>query len=167
MTGIIGAGASGNGGGAGCGGKRKRAGRPHGASGKSGTQAPGHRQRALQFIQSPRDIRRLPRRKSGICRLRAGKLPPTAALEWFRSLGLLTVAENSGRVYPYSDQANSVVDVLRFALEKPNITVKLGFEAKKVKKTASGFRIISGDETVECDRAHRRLRRPCGDEAGG
>ena len=64
-----------------------------------------------------------------------GKFPPTAALEWFRSLGLLTVAEDSGRVYPYSDQANSVVDVLRFALEKPNITVKLGFEAEKVKKT--------------------------------
>ena len=76
------------------------------------------------------------------------QFPPTAALEWFRSLGLLTVAEDSGRVYPYSDQANSVVDVLRFALEKPNITVKLGFEAKKVKKTASGFCIISGDETV-------------------
>lgn len=91
-----------------------------------------------------------------------GKFPPAAALEWFRSLGLLTVAEDSGRVYPYSDQANSVVDVLRFALEKPNITVKLGFEAKKVKKTASGFRIVSGDETVECD----RLIVACGGLAG-
>ena len=91
-----------------------------------------------------------------------GKLPPTAALEWFRGLGLLTVAEDSGRLYPYSDQANSVVDVLRFALEKPNITVKLGFEAKKVKKTASGFRIVSGDETVECD----RLIVACGGLAG-
>lgn len=67
------------------------------------------------------------------------QFPPTAALEWFRSLGLLTVAEDSGRVYPYSDQANSVVDVLRFALEKPNITVKLGFEAEKVKK--NGFQL--------------------------
>ena len=91
-----------------------------------------------------------------------GKFPPTAALEWFRSLGLLTVAEDSGRVYPYSDQANSVVDVLRFALENPNITVKLGFEAEKVKKTASGFRIISGDETVKCD----RLIVACGGLAG-
>ena len=65
-------------------------------------------------------------------------------------------------MYPYSDQANSVVDVLRFALERPNITVKLGFEAEKVKKTASGFRIISGDETVECD----RLIVACGGLAG-
>lgn len=72
------------------------------------------------------------------------------------------MAEDSGRVYPYSDQANSVVDVLRFALEKPNITVKLGFEAEKVKKTASGFRIVSGDETVECD----RLIVACGGLAG-
>ena len=62
-------------------------------------------------------------------------------LSWFRSLGLFTVAEESGRVYPYSDQANSVVDVLRFALEKENITLKLGFEAEKVKKTAGGFRV--------------------------
>ena len=42
-------------------------------------------------------------------------------LQWFGKLGLYTVSEESGRVYPYSDQANSVVDVLRFALEKENI----------------------------------------------
>ena len=88
--------------------------------------------------------------------------PPEKTLDWFRSLGLLTVAEDSGRVYPYSDQANSVVDVLRFALEKPNIWVKLGFEVEKVKKTADGFRVESREETVECD----RLIVACGGLAG-
>ena len=87
---------------------------------------------------------------------------PGKTLEWFSSLGLFTVAEDSGRVYPYSDQANSVVDVLRFALEKENITVKLGFEAEKVKKTPSGFRIESKEETVECD----KLIIACGGLAG-
>ena len=90
------------------------------------------------------------------------QFPPEKALDWFRGLGLFTVAEDSGRVYPYSDQANSVVDVLRFALEKPNITVKLGFEAEKVKKTAAGFRITAGDETVQC----HRLIIACGGIAG-
>ena len=52
-------------------------------------------------------------------------------LSWFSSLGLYTVAEESGRVYPYSDQANSVLDVLRFALEKSNIQVLTGFEVTK------------------------------------
>ena len=87
---------------------------------------------------------------------------PEATLKWFSSLGLFTVAEDSGRAYPYSDQANSVVDVLRFALEKKNIEVKLGFEAEKVKKTATGFRVESKMETVECD----KLIIACGGLAG-
>lgn len=88
--------------------------------------------------------------------------PPEKTLDWFSSLGLFTVSEDSGRVYPYSDQANSVVDVLRFALERESITVKLGFEAEKVKKTAAGFRIESKEEAVECD----RLIIACGGLAG-
>lgn len=87
---------------------------------------------------------------------------PEATLDWFRELGLYTVAEGSGRVYPYSDQANSVVDVLRFALEKPNITQKLGFDVEKVKKTASGFRVESKEEAVECE----KLIVACGGLAG-
>ena len=87
---------------------------------------------------------------------------PEMTLEWFRQLGLLTVAEESGRVYPYSDQANSVVDVLRFALEKPNIQQKLGFEVEKVKRMATGFRVESKEEAVECD----RLIIACGGLAG-
>ena len=87
---------------------------------------------------------------------------PEKTLEWFRTLGLFTVTEDSGRVYPYSDQANSVVDVLRFALEQPNITVKLGFEVEKVKKCANGFRVETKEETVECD----KLIIACGGLAG-
>ena len=90
------------------------------------------------------------------------KYPPTVILDWFRQLGLFTVAEDSGRVYPYSDQANSVVDVLRFALEKPNITQKLGFEVEKVKKTPNGFRLESKEETLEVD----KLIIACGGLAG-
>ena len=91
-----------------------------------------------------------------------GRFGPEATLNWFRCLGLFTVAEDSGRVYPYSDQANSVLDVLRFALEKPNIEVKLGFEVEKVKKTVNGFRVESKEETLECD----KLIVACGGLAG-
>ena len=90
------------------------------------------------------------------------QFPPEAALKWFAGLGLLTVAEESGRVYPYSDQANSVVDVLRFGLEQPNIGVKLGFEVEKVKKTPNGFRVEAKGESVECE----KLIVACGGLAG-
>lgn len=73
-------------------------------------------------------------------------------LRWFRGLGLFTVAEESGRVYPYSDQANSVVDVLRFALEKENIRVELGFEVTKIRKKDDRFLVEGGERSVCCDR---------------
>ena len=76
----------------------------------------------------------------------------TQTLNWFRSLGLFTVAEDSGRVYPYSDQANSVVDVLRFALEKENIRQELGFEVTKIRRKDSGFCVENGERSVFCDR---------------
>ncbi len=90
------------------------------------------------------------------------RYPPEETLRWFSDLGLLTVTEGSGRVYPYSDQANSVLDILRFALERPEITVKLGFEVEKVKKTPTGFRIESKEEALECD----KLIIACGGLAG-
>ena len=83
-------------------------------------------------------------------------------LEWFSELGLYTVAEDSGRVYPYSDQANSVVDILRFSLEKENIRLLTGFEVTKVKKIPEGFRVESAEETILAD----RLIVACGGLAG-
>ena len=76
----------------------------------------------------------------------------TQTLNWFRSLGLFTVAEDSGRVYPYSDQANSVVDVLRFGLEKENIRQELGFEVTKIRRKDGCFSVENGERTVFCDR---------------
>ena len=60
-------------------------------------------------------------------------------LDFFHALGLLTVTEDSGRVYPLSDQANSVVDVLRFALEARSVSVVCGCDVIEVRKKARGW----------------------------
>ena len=86
----------------------------------------------------------------------------TETLGWFRELGLFTVAEESGRVYPYSDQANSVVDVLRFALERENIRLETGFEVEKVKKNGDRFYLEGPEGIVICD----KLIIACGGLAG-
>lgn len=83
-------------------------------------------------------------------------------LRWFEAMGLYTVAESNGRVYPYSDQANSVVDVLRFALQKPNIRVMTGCEVSKVKFCNPGFSVMTTEESVFCD----KLIVACGGLAG-
>ena len=90
--------------------------------------------------------------QSGFWQYALNRFSPEETLCWFRRMGLYTVAEASGRVYPYSDQANSVADILRFALDKPNITVKLGFEVEKVRKAAGRFRVEAQEEAVDCDR---------------
>ncbi len=89
-------------------------------------------------------------------------MDPEATLEWFRGLGLFTVAEASGRVYPYSDQANSVVDVLRLALEKPNVRLHTGFEIQKVRHNDGVFTVESEGETYQC----HKLIIACGGLAG-
>ena len=87
---------------------------------------------------------------------------PADTLRWFEGLGLFTVTEESGKVYPYSDQANSVVDVLRLALVKENITLKTGYEVTKIQKSADGFQITNGEEPIAC----HKLIVACGGLAG-
>ena len=89
--------------------------------------------------------------------------PPDAVLDFFQTLGLYTVTEQDGKVYPYSDQANSVVDVLRFGLDRPNVRLLTGTEVVGVKKQPSGFRIKTADAQVwEAD----ALIVACGGAAG-
>ena len=89
-------------------------------------------------------------------------LTPEKTIAWFRDLGLYTVVEATGRVYPYSDQANSVVDVLRFALNRPNIQVVTGFEVSKVRREDQSFVVENGEGCYRCD----RLIIACGGLAG-
>ena len=88
--------------------------------------------------------------------------PVEETLNWFQNQGLYTVAEASGRVYPYSDQANSVVDVLRFSLNRPNIELLTGCEVTKVRANHPGFTLETNEESIVCD----KLIIACGGIAG-
>lgn len=78
--------------------------------------------------------------------------PPEETRQWFLRMGLFTVAEASGRVYPYSDQANSVVDILRFGLDRSNIELITDFEVTKLRRDETGFTLESGGQTLHADR---------------
>lgn len=75
-----------------------------------------------------------------------------ATLDFFRSLGLLTRTEPGGRIYPYSMQAGSVLDVLRFALDRPNIDLRCETEVLSVKKSGSGFTAETSAGTIKSDK---------------
>lgn len=74
-------------------------------------------------------------------------------LAFFRSLGLLTVTEPSGRVYPYSDSANSVLDVLRLPLEqRENVELITGQEILSLRRSKGVFFAKTGEQEIM---AHR------------
>ncbi len=64
-------------------------------------------------------------------------------MDFFERIGLVYKVEDEGKVYPYSNHASSVLDVLRFQLEKLNVKIVFGFEVKEVIKSGSGFTLIS------------------------
>ena len=89
--------------------------------------------------------------------------PPEAVLGWFRSLGLVTIGQYGGRVFPLSESAGSVLDVLRFALASAGVAVHTGEAAKRLNNS-------QGKLTVVTDQASYRAEAvivACGGRAGG
>ena len=71
-------------------------------------------------------------------------------LEFFSDLGIEVNVEEDGKVYPYSNQASAVLDVLRFKIDElDNIKVINSFEVKSVSKTKECFNIVSYDGRKE------------------
>lgn len=79
----------------------------------------------------------------------------------------MTVTEPGGRVYPLSNAANSVVDVLRFALAQPNITLRAGEAVTAVRRQGRGFVIETEHETIPAGRVIIACGGAAGAKAGG
>lgn len=72
-------------------------------------------------------------------------------IKFFNELGLLTKSRE-GLIYPYSDQAAAVLDVLRFRLRALNVTVRLGERVNSLRRTDRGFEVSTDKEISFSDR---------------
>ena len=91
------------------------------------------------------------------------RFTPADTLAFFASLGLLTDEEYGGRVYPLSNSANSVLDVLRFALEAAGVEVHSACRVASVHRERGGFAVICENGRFFAD----ALIVACGGAAGG
>jgi predicted Rossmann fold flavoprotein len=66
-------------------------------------------------------------------------------IDFFEQLGLACKEEDSGKVFPYSDQATSVLDVLRYEIEQLGITELCDSEVEKINYSKNGFSISLKD----------------------
>ena len=52
------------------------------------------------------------------------QMPATLTTDFFERWGLMTMADEAGRLYPYCRQASMVVDVLLLALQRRGVAVE-------------------------------------------
>ncbi len=76
------------------------------------------------------------------------KYNPQKVIEFFGTIGLLTVTDAEGRVYPMSNTASSVLDCLRFAAESLGIEIICDTHVDTIVKKGSCF-IINGAYRAE------------------
>ena len=88
-------------------------------------------------------------------------------LQWFAEQGLLTVTEDSGRVYPYSNMAGSVLDVLRYALEQENIELHTGCTVTRIRRRGDGFTVETEQGSFSADKVILAAGGAAGSKVGG
>lgn len=63
-------------------------------------------------------------------------------LSFFNDIGIYPYIDESGKVYPNSLQASSILDVLRYEIERLNVKEITDFEVKELRKNKDKFSII-------------------------
>lgn len=80
------------------------------------------------------------------------ELTPTKLCDMLSELGLMYRVDSEGRIYPYSETANSFLDVLRNTIKSMQITEKCNFEVNKIHYKDNKFIIENTrKQTVEAD----------------
>lgn len=78
-----------------------------------------------------------------------GRYSCEAIQSFFGTMGLLVSADDEGRLYPVTNAASSVLDVLRLECARLGVDVRYGFEVTRIVREEAGFRVFSPDgETV-------------------
>ncbi len=75
----------------------------------------------------------------------------STTLDFFRSVGIESFEESEGRVYPLSEQASSVLDMLRLEIERLGICCMTDARIDGIRKTQGGF-ILSGSEDIKAEK---------------
>ncbi len=67
------------------------------------------------------------------------RFPVSSAVDFFEELGIACKTGREGRIYPHSEQASAVLDVLRWELERLGIGVRTGYEVKRIARREKDF----------------------------
>ncbi len=103
------------------------------------------------------------------CRYALEQFPVSDTLSYFAALGLETVTEPDGKIYPRSNMANSVLDVLRYALEHPRLHLLPGDGVADIRKKGDTFAVTftSGEKRRDINKVILACGGAAGSKVGG
>ena len=78
------------------------------------------------------------------------QFPPEATLAFFHELGLLTT-DRGGYVYPYTNQASSVLEVLLAEVRRLKIKLKLSEKIEQISREKGQWKVQTATWTYTCD----------------
>ncbi len=80
------------------------------------------------------------------------RYPYEGVRDFFEGLGLFTQPDNEGRIYPISNHASSVLDVMRLELAHLGVEERCDVEVTSITSAADGFEVTSRDgERLQSD----------------
>ena len=79
------------------------------------------------------------------------RFSPNDCEKFFARMGILFRDEDDGRVYPYSNQASTVLDGMRANCAKLGVSEICDFEIKQIKKNNGFFSVILENITVQAE----------------
>ncbi len=84
------------------------------------------------------------------CRAALAAFSPSATIDFFGKLGLLCRVEGDHLVYPYCEQASTVLDCLRFACERMGVSIRCDCDVQSIQKLRKGFCVLSSTGRIDC-----------------
>ncbi len=72
--------------------------------------------------------------------------------QFWHDHGLALREEEDGRVYPATGQAATVLDTLRFTLERLGVEIRTGVRMKGLDRNAQGWRVLTEHDSIPCGR---------------
>ncbi|UCS92604.1 NAD(P)/FAD-dependent oxidoreductase [Echinicola marina] len=73
-------------------------------------------------------------------------------VEWFESKGVKLKTEEDGRMFPVSNDSQTIVDVLRSEADKKGVRIELKSAVKKIEPKDDGFLLFVGQKAEKVDR---------------
>jgi predicted Rossmann fold flavoprotein len=79
------------------------------------------------------------------------KMKQFDVIKYFKKMGIMTKQDEQGRLYPYSETAASIVDILRYELERREIIVQCSFMVTNIIKDKN-FIIQGMQDSIEAEK---------------